>query len=147
MWPWEHIRLYNPVISSSNSTHQLAASIALHGLSLAIPGKVVGATALIAGGSSGVSTKSTPVRSIKTSTRSRSTTGSSLHVRVRAIALDAKIVRDDEPLRVQILSTYSKMTRLVAVVAATAWSTTVQTQCRTVSLDMAQTLAVIALLG
>lgn len=38
------------------------------------------------------------------------------------------------------------MTKLVAVVA-TAASTTVQAQCRTVSLDVANSLAVVALLG
>lgn len=42
--------------------------------------------------------------------------------------------------------TYSKVTKLVAVVAA-AVSATVKAQCGTVSLDVANSLAVVALLG
>lgn len=53
----------------------------------------------------------------------------------------------DTIVRVKVLPTYSEMTRLVAVVAAATRGTAVQAQGRTVSLDMAQSLAVVALLG
>lgn len=90
----KHMRWKIHVILSRNRTHQLATGIAFHGLSLAVPSEVVGTTALVASRSSGVSAIATAIRSVETSTGSDSTTTGSLHVRIRAVALDGENTSD-----------------------------------------------------
>lgn len=70
-----------PTSKVGNYTHQFTASIALHGLSLAVASKVVGAATLVAGRSSRVSpkastTSTTTERSAKVSTVSIATAAS-----------------------------------------------------------------------
>lgn len=121
---------------------ELAAGIALHGLGLAIPSKVVGTTALVARGrtrAAGVPTaavaKATPAN------RASATEPDS--ARVGAVALQR--VRNVANQRTVLVTTYSQMTLLVAVVAA-AGAGTAQTKRWAVSLYMAQALTVVALL-
>lgn len=104
---------------------QFPTGVALHSLSLAITGKVVGTTALVASGSTGVTTEVTAESRLEVTARTRgsSSAGGS---RVGAAT--------------------GKMTGLTAVVA-TAIGSAVQAESWAVSLDVAKTLAVIALLG
>lgn len=69
------------------NTHQLAAGIALHGLSLAIAREVVGTTALVASSSSGVAAISTTVAAVEASTRRSNSTTGTLDSRGSAVAL------------------------------------------------------------
>lgn len=108
---------------------KLAASIALHGLGLAVSCKVVRPTALVA--SSGTSTASETATSWKptgiASTAGRRSTRDTCTGGSRTGA--------------------SQVTRLAAVVATTAGAGATQTQSRAVSLDVTKALTVIALLG
>jgi len=100
---------------------KLAASIALHGLSLAVAGKVVRSAALVAGSR----TRHTGIATTEVSSKSTPGRGSSASTLVGAVA--------------------SKMARLTAGIAATA-GTAGNAQRRAVSLDVAKTLTMIALL-
>jgi hypothetical protein len=113
---------------------KLAAGVALHGLSLAVTGEVVGTTALVAGCGAGVAAESTAESTLETAASTGTATSggtgrgstSSGSSGVGAVA--------------------GKVTGLAAVVAA-AVGTAVQAQGRAVSLDVTETLAVVALLG
>lgn len=127
---------------------ELAASVALHGLSLAVASEVVRATALVAAGSAATG-EATAAAGKATSEGSTSTTangGNGSGTGSRAAPL----------LSCQSLwltgfkhgiSTYGKVARLAARVAATVGGTTADAEGRAVSLDVAKTLAVVALLG
>lgn len=102
---------------------KLPTSIALHGLGLTVASKVVRTTALVASSR----TRATSETAAEATTRTRgTTTKTSSNTRSRASA--------------------SKVTRHATGVAASV-STTVQTEGRTVSLDMSKALAVVALLS
>jgi len=108
---------------------KLAASVALHGLSLAVASEVVGTTALVAAGSTATG-ETTAAASEATAEGSASTTanggnGSSTGSRAAP----------------------GKVTRLAARVAATVGGTTADAKSRAVGLDVTETLAVVALLG
>jgi hypothetical protein len=103
---------------------QLAAGVALHGLGLAVAGKVVGSTTLVA------SSRASTASEAATESPSVTTTGSTssaTHSRVRAVA--GKVASD------------------TAAVAASAGAGSAQAQSWAVSLDVSETLAVVALLG
>lgn len=107
---------------------KLSAGVALHGLCLAVPSKVVGSTALVAGGRTGASSKtSTPKAAAISSTADWRTPGNADRGWVGACA--------------------SQVTGLTAVVATAAGTGTSEAQSRTVGLNVAKSLAVIALLG
>jgi hypothetical protein len=107
---------------------EFAAGVALHGLSLAITGKVVRATALVAG--------------------SRTRTASEAATREASVAATAHRGSAAHGTRANGVGTSaSKMTRLAAVIAATTCGVTAQAEGRAVSLDVAKTLAVVALLS
>lgn len=107
---------------------KLATSVALHCLSLTVPGEVVRAAALVAGCMARATGKTASSITTKTATTDRGTTAHADTSRSGA--------RPGE------------MTRLSAVVAAAVAATsTTQTESRAVSLDMAQALAMIALLS
>lgn len=108
---------------------ELAAGVALHSLSLAVTGKVVGATALVASGSprTGETATAGEATSVCSTTNRRTSTA---HVDAGGIGAGA-----------------SQMARLATVVAATAGSGTAQAQGRAVGLNMAKALAVVALLS
>lgn len=108
---------------------ELAAGVALHGLSLAIPRKVVGATALVAGGSARPSEAAAAAKAASVATTSDGGT-SPAHVdagRVRASA--------------------SQVARLTAVVATAAGPGAAQAQGGAVGLNVPKALAVVALLS
>jgi hypothetical protein len=113
----------------SGDVAELAAGVALHSLSLAITGKVVGTTALVAGGRARAASEATSaVATRETTTAHRSTA-----------AHGARTNR--------VGTSTSKVTGLATVVASTAGTGAAQAESRAVSLDVAETLAVIALLG
>jgi len=103
---------------------KFAAGVALHGLGLAITGKVVGSTALVAGGRASAASEAATETSSVSATGS---TGAATHSRVGAVA--------------------GKMASDTAAVAASAGAGSTQTQSWAVSLDVSETLAVVALLG
>ena len=108
---------------------KLATSIALHSLSLAVTGKMVGTTALVAGRMARTTGETTASVATKTATTDGCTTA---HVHAGGVGA--------RPCEV---------TRLSAVVAAAiaTSSTTVQAESWAVCLDVAQALAVVALLS
>jgi hypothetical protein len=113
----------------SGDVTELAAGVALHSLSLAITGKVVGATALVASGRARATGETTSaVATGEAAATHRSTTAH----RTRANGVGAGA---------------SKMTRLATVVTTAAGTSTAQAEGRAVSLNVAETLAVVALLG
>lgn len=116
---------------------KLSAGVALHSLSLAVTSEVVRTTTLVAGGSTRVAAKSTAETTGESSTRTTDTTASTS---------TSTRTSTSTSTRSGSTTVAGKVTKLVAVVA-TAASTTVQAQCRTVSLDVANSLAVVALLG
>lgn len=109
---------------------QLSAGVALHGLCLTVTSKVVGSAALVARGRTGTTGKATAT-SETAAVASAGDRGTTPHVGggvgVRAGA--------------------SQVARLTAAVAATVGTSAAQTKSRAVSLDMAEALAVVALLG
>jgi hypothetical protein len=106
---------------------QLTTRVALHGLSLTVASKVVGAAALVAGGWTRTASE--------TATAIASDEAAATHGHATAHGAN------------RVGASASKMAWLAAVVAATAGSGATQTKGRAVSLDMAKTLAVVALLG
>jgi hypothetical protein len=105
---------------------QLAAGIALHGLSLAVTGKVVGTTALVAGGRARTASEASPSEASETTTgRGNSTSHTS--TRVGAVA--------------------GQMAGVTAAVASSAGTSSAQAESGAVSLDVSEALAVVALLG
>jgi hypothetical protein len=103
---------------------ELAAGVALHGLSLAVASEVVGTAALVAGGGARITLEST-AEALETTTGTGGT-ASTGGGGVGAVA--------------------GKVTGLVAVVAA-AIGTTVQAKGGAVSLDVTDALTIVALLG
>jgi len=109
---------------------ELAAGIALHGLGLAVARKVVGTTALVAGGRARATTKSAAAAAVATE--------AATHRRSATAHVDAG----------SVLAGPGQVTGLAAVVAAAVGGTgTGQAEGRAVSLDVAEALAVVALLG
>ena len=108
---------------------ELAASVALHGLGLAVAGKVVGATALVASSRTRAAAEAaTAAEATESTTRRRTATA---HV-------DAG----------RVLAGTSQVTGLATVVApAVGAASTSQPEGRAVSLDVAEALAVVTLLG
>lgn len=108
-------------------SYQLSACVALHCLCLAITSVVVWSATLVACCSPVIadhpSSEATPI----STARSTSATCARLRIRVRAIA--------------------SQVADLPTSVATAAGSTTVQAQGGAICLDMAKTLAMVALLG
>jgi hypothetical protein len=113
----------------SGDVTELAAGVALHSLSLAVTSKVVGTTALVASGRARTTSKPTSaVATGEATTAHGSTTAHGARANgVRASA--------------------SKVTGLATVIATTAGTSTAQAEGRAVGLDVAKTLAVVALLG
>jgi len=105
---------------------QLAASVALHGLSLAVAGEVVGTAALVAGSRARTASETTTAKATETTTTHWGTAAHGTN-RVRAGT--------------------SEMAGLATVVATSAGTSATQAKSRAVSLDVTKTLAVIALLG
>lgn len=105
---------------------ELAAGIALHGLSLAVASKVVRATALIAGSRASTASETTTAEAAEAATANGGTTGKA----VGRVGTGTHVVAG-----------------LAAVVAAAGRTGTADAESRAVSLNMAETLAVVALLG
>lgn len=103
---------------------ELSASIALHGLGLTITGVVVGSAALVAGSRSGTSESSTTSESKPSTAHRRTSTESTSGGAVT-----------------------SQMTGVTAAVASSSSSSSRKSQGRAISLNVAETLAVVALLG
>ena len=124
---------------------ELSASIALHGLSLAVTGKVVWTTAFVAG-SGAVDRGETTTETAKATTGWRSTTTSAgaggTWGWARTLREESESGSDENRG-----STYSDVADLSAGVAATARRTTVQAKSWAISLDVAEALAVVTLLG
>jgi hypothetical protein len=107
---------------------ELAAGIALHGLSLAITSKVVGTTTLVASGRARTTSETTTAVATGEATTTHGST--TAHSRTNRVGAGA-----------------SKVTGLATVVAAAAGASATQAEGRAVSLDVTKTLAVVALLG
>jgi hypothetical protein len=120
---------------------ELATGVALHGLSLAVTGEVVGATALVASGGAGIALEA--AAEALEATAGASGTASAGGSGVGAVALERSACECRHEAKV---STYSKVAGLTAVVAA-AVGTTVQAQGGAISLDVTEALAVVALLS
>lgn len=106
---------------------ELAASIAFHGLCLAVASEVVGATALVAcSGTRAVGEASTTIAADETATAHGSTAA---HTRIAGVGAST-----------------SQVAGLAAVVASATGGSAAQAESRAVGLDMAQSLAVVALL-
>lgn len=128
---------------------KLATGIALHGLGLAIAGKVVGATALVASSRARAVGKTTAaVAANEAATAHGSTTAHAGVAGVGAGTLN-RTYQHMSPGIICIMGvgTYSQVAGLAAVVAAAAGSSAAQAEGRAIGLDMAQSLAVVALLS
>jgi hypothetical protein len=128
---------------------ELSAGVALHSLGLAVTGEVVGATTLVAGCGAGVTLETTAETTLEAATAAagRGGTGGSSGsgtggsgVGAVTLGLLGWLVGRKRTW------TYGKVTGLAAVVAA-AVGTAVQAEGGAVSLDVTETLAVVALLG
>jgi hypothetical protein len=120
------------------STYKLAASIALHSVSLAVTSEVVGTAALVASSGTRVTTIPTAESTVESPARSTGTT-TGTRSRSGAVALEHHLNQPNSKgrrERVWSTATYSEMAGLVAVVAA-AVSSTVETQSRTIGLNVA----------
>lgn len=106
---------------------QLAAGVTLHGLGLAIASEMVGSAALVAGGRASAASKAAPEASSKATATRGSASSTTSHSWVRAVA--------------------GQMAGQTTAVAASAGASSAQAQSRAVSLDVAESLAVVALLG
>jgi hypothetical protein len=122
---------------------ELAAGIALHGLGLAVTGKVVGAAALVASSMAGTTHKAATAVS---EAAADGTPGEAGNGGVGAVALGARVSGEgtiEETLNG--IDTYSNVADSVAVVAAVGAAA--QAEGRALGLDVTHTLAVVALLG
>jgi hypothetical protein len=109
---------------------KLAAGIALHGLSLAVTGKVVGATALVA------------------SRRARAASEAATTAKGARVAATAHGSATAHRAGVHgVGASASKVAGLATVVAAAAGASATQAESGAVSLHVAESLAVVALLG
>lgn len=122
---------------------KLATSIALHSLRLAVPGKVVGTTALVAGSGTRTAGETATAVPAKSTSTDRAATTESDPAGVGAVTLWH--VSNISIELVVTNRTYSQVAFLVAVVA-TAGAGATQTKRRAVSLHVTQALTVIALL-
>jgi hypothetical protein len=107
-------------------------------VSLAVTSEVVGTTALVASSGTRVTTISTAESTVKSPAGSTDTT-TGTRSRSGAVALEHHPGQPDSQgrrERVESTATYSEMAGLVAVVAA-AVSSTVETQSRTIGLNVA----------
>ncbi|KAI1262611.1 hypothetical protein F5Y18DRAFT_147250 [Xylariaceae sp. FL1019] len=112
----------------SGDVTKLPTSVALHSLSLAVTGEVVRTTALVASSRTRATSKTATTTVAEATTTHGNTTAHGCTSRVGAGT--------------------SQVPRLAAVVASTiAGASAAQTECRAVSLNMSQTLAMVALLG
>ena len=112
------------------ATYELAASIAFHGLRLAVAGIVIGTTTLVAScGSVGGDSIETTIEATTEARTASATSGRSrsTHAWGRAVSCN--------------------MAHLAAGVTTAASSASGDAQRRTISLDVAETLAMIALFG
>lgn len=126
---------------------ELAAGVALHGLGLAVTSEVVGATALVALSSAVV--LDTGVAAAEATAGSTSATtdwGNRGSAWSWAVAL-IMLVSRRSGRRARKKCTYRNVAILAARVAAVVAGATAQAQSRAVSLNMAEALAVVALLG
>lgn len=125
---------------------ELAAGVALHGLSLAVAGKVVGATALVAGSRARAAGEATTGEAAVAATAHG---GTAAHgTRANGVGASALVSMSVSRRQMgQHKATYSKVTGLTAVIATSAGGVSAQTEGRAVGLDMTKTLAVVALLG
>ena len=105
---------------------QLAARIALHGLGLAVARKVVWSSALVAGSRAGAAS----ISAAETSTEAAAGTGAATHTACTRVGAVTR-----------------QMAGETARVASTARAGAAQTQGWAVGLDVAEALAVVALLG
>jgi len=106
---------------------ELAASVALHGLRLAVAGKVVGSAALVAAG-----------RALRSGVEGRAgKLGEST-------AVDGAATGNDSTMGVG--ASANEVTGLAALVASTSRRGTAKAECRAVGLNVAEALAVVALL-
>jgi hypothetical protein len=136
---------------------QLATSVAFHGLSLAVTGEMVGATALVASGRTRATSEAaatTEAAGVSTTSHRGTTAKCS-----RADGVGACALRKLSSVRCyhsrksnchgisEASSTYSKVARLTTVVAAAAGAGAAQAEGRAVGLNMTESLAVVALLS
>ena len=141
----------NLVTCSLVVAYKLATCIALHGLGLAVSCVMVWPTTFVAGGRARPPHKSTTESTPVTSTRRESSTASAYRRPSTECSwtapLDSCKVSDECTAWVTILqsSTYSKMTRLAASVAATPGPCPADAQRRAIGLHMAKTLAMVTL--
>lgn len=130
---------------------ELPAGVALHRLCLAVAGKVVGAAALVAGGARATGESATAAVATVTTAADGTTAAHSDSGGVRASALSNPLALShvdlDAVSRLKVRGeTYGEMTRLAAVVATATCAGTAQAESRAVGLDVAEALAVVALL-
>lgn len=137
---------------------ELAAGVALHSLSLAVTGEVVGATALVASSGALVAAEATTEITLETAARatgatasrtSRGTTsGTGVGTGTGSSGAGAVALGGGQSLSkfdMQSWRAYGKVAGLAAVVAAAVGA--IQTEGGAVSLDVTEALAVVALLG
>ncbi|KAH9885717.1 hypothetical protein F4778DRAFT_501364 [Xylariomycetidae sp. FL2044] len=110
---------------------EFTTGVAFHGLGLTVSGKVVWTTTLVACSRSGSASES--------SSSEATSIAAPCHGRPTAAHGDGSTRR--------VRARTSKVARLTAVVATTVASGTTQPKSRAVGLDVAETLAVVALLG
>jgi hypothetical protein len=108
---------------------QLAASVALHGLGLAIPSEVVRAATLVTGSWARTTSEATTAAAVRTRVSAAGNGGAATH------------------WANGVGTSTGQVARLTTVVAATASASAAQAEGRAVGLDVAETLAVVALLG
>jgi hypothetical protein len=119
---------------------ELAAGVALHSLSLAVTGEVVGATALVAGSGALVAAEATTEITLETAARA---TGATASRTSRGTTSGTGVGTGTGSSRAGAVA--GKVAGLAAIVAAAVGA--VQTEGGTVSLDVTEALAVVALLG
>jgi hypothetical protein len=107
---------------------QLSAGVALHSLSLAVARKVVGSTALVAGGRA-TATESAPEAASATGESTTGSASATSHASARVGAVTCQ------------------MAGKATGVASSAGTGAAQAQCWAVGLNVAEALAVVALLG
>jgi hypothetical protein len=112
-----------------NLLTKLATSVAFHGLSLAVAGKVVRSTALVAGGRAGAASEAAPEAS-SSSVAATGSTSAATHSWVGWVGAVA-----------------GKVASETAAVATSASTGSAQAQSRAIRLDVSEALAVVALLG
>ena len=139
-----HVALLGAV---TRDVAELAASVALHGLRLAVAGKVVGSAALVAAGRalrSGVEGRAGKLG--ESTAVDGAATGNDSTMGVGASALQKCQRQVLQQPRGRWAGTYNEVTGLAALVASTSRRGTAKAECRAVGLNVAEALAVVALL-